>query len=53
VRGPDLVQQAERQRMPRLTVNTQGDNAPSLALYQKAGFRSTGECYPVFQLLVE
>jgi ribosomal-protein-alanine N-acetyltransferase len=48
----DLFQQAEGQRMPRLTVNTQSDNAPSLALYQKAGFRPTGESFLVFQLQV-
>ncbi len=33
---------------PRLTVNTQAANAVSLALYEKLGFRLTGERYPVY-----
>jgi len=48
----DLAQQAERRGMFRLTVNTQNDNAASLALYKKTGFRETGERYPVYQLLL-
>jgi ribosomal-protein-alanine N-acetyltransferase len=48
----DLVRQAERQGMYRLTVNTQSDNAASLALYKKIGFRETGERYPVYQMHV-
>jgi ribosomal protein S18 acetylase RimI-like enzyme len=32
----------------RLTVNTQGNNAASLALYNKLGFRRTGEQFPVY-----
>ena len=32
-----------------LTVNTQDNNAPSLALYSKLGFKVTGEKFPVFQ----
>jgi ribosomal protein S18 acetylase RimI-like enzyme len=48
----DLVQQAERHGMYRLTVNTQSDNAASLALYKKTGFRETGERYSVYQLQV-
>jgi len=31
-----------------LSVNTQGDNAASLALYKKLGFVRTGEYFPVF-----
>ena len=46
----DLIQQAERHGMYRLTVNTQSDNAASLALYKKTGFRQTGERYTVYQL---
>lgn len=46
----DLVQQADRHGLYRLTVNTQSDNATSLALYQKTGFHETGERYPVYQL---
>jgi ribosomal protein S18 acetylase RimI-like enzyme len=48
----DLAQQAERHGMYRLTVNTQSDNAASLALYKKAGFRETGERYSVYHLEV-
>jgi ribosomal protein S18 acetylase RimI-like enzyme len=48
----DLVQQAERHQMYRLTVNTQSDNLASLALYRKIGFRETGERYPVYQFPV-
>ena len=36
--------------MPRLTVNTQKDNVPSLNLYQNMGFVRTGEQYPVYTL---
>ncbi|MEX2161222.1 MAG: GNAT family N-acetyltransferase [Anaerolineales bacterium] len=32
-----------------LTVNTQDNNAPSLALYEKLGFHLTGEEFPVLQ----
>ncbi len=48
----DLIQQADRHAMYRLTVNTQSDNAASLALYKKTGFRETGERFPVYQLQV-
>jgi ribosomal protein S18 acetylase RimI-like enzyme len=48
----DLIQQADQHGMYRLTVNTQSDNAASLALYKKTGFRETGERYPVYQLVV-
>lgn len=48
----DLIQQADRHGMYRLTVNTQNDNAASLALYKKIGFRETGERYPVYQLQI-
>lgn len=46
----DLVWQAAQRGITRLTVNTQSDNAASLALYQQTGFRETGERYPVYQL---
>ena len=49
----DLIQQAERHGMGRLTVNTQSDNAASLALYKRIGFHETGESYPVYQLQVQ
>ena len=48
----DLVQRAERRGLYRLTVNTQSDNAASLALYKKTGFHETGERYLVYQLQV-
>jgi ribosomal protein S18 acetylase RimI-like enzyme len=48
----DLVQQAGRRGMFHLTVNTQSDNAASLALYRKTGFHETGDRYPVCQLQV-
>ena len=48
----DLVHQAGRRGLYRLTVNTQGDNAASLALYKKTSFHETGERYPVYQLKV-
>jgi len=48
----DLIQQAGRRGLSHLTVNTQSDNATSLALYQRMGFRETGERYAVYQLQV-
>lgn len=48
----DLFHQAERRGIRRFTVNTQSDNAVSLALYKKIGFRETGERYPVYQFRV-
>ncbi len=35
-----------------VTVNTQKSNLASLAIYQKAGFLSTGEDYPVYQFII-
>lgn len=34
----------------RITVNTQRDNLPSLRLYERLGFRRTGQDYPVYEL---
>ena len=48
----NLIQQAWRRGISHLTVNTQSDNAASLALYQRMGFRETGERYPVYHLQV-
>jgi ribosomal-protein-alanine N-acetyltransferase len=48
----DLIMKAERRGLSHLTVNTQSDNAPSLALYQRMGFHESGERYPVYQLQV-
>jgi len=45
----DLMNQVARsEASARITVNTQSDNSTSLALYQKIGFRRTGEQYPVY-----
>jgi ribosomal-protein-alanine N-acetyltransferase len=48
----DLIQTLVRRGASRLTVNTQDDNAPSLALYKRLGFVETGERYPVFEFQV-
>jgi [ribosomal protein S18]-alanine N-acetyltransferase len=45
----DLLNQFERRGAVRVSVNTQQDNLASLSLYKKAGFRKTGEIYPVYQ----
>lgn len=50
--GAGLVSQLIRSfgvgQLSRLSVNTQSDNATSLALYKKLGFLRTGEQFPVF-----
>ena len=43
----NLIQRLGGHRLGRLSVNTQADNAASLALYKKLGFVQTGEHYPV------
>jgi ribosomal-protein-alanine N-acetyltransferase len=48
----NLIQQAARHGISHLTVNTQSDNATSLALYQRMSFRETGERYPVYQMQI-
>lgn len=45
----DLLRQFYRRGAQSVTVNTQHDNLASLALYQKTGFRKTGEEYPVYE----
>jgi len=45
----DLLVQFERRGAQSVTVNTQNDNLSSLALYRKAGFKRTGEEYPICQ----
>lgn len=45
----DLLSQFEKRGARNVTVNTQHDNQVSLSLYQKAGFRLTGEEYPVYE----
>jgi ribosomal-protein-alanine N-acetyltransferase len=49
----DLLNQFERRGAKVLTVNTQHDNPASLALYLKAGFRLTGEEYPIYRHTVQ
>jgi ribosomal-protein-alanine N-acetyltransferase len=44
----ELLQHFQRQAYDRITVNTQHDNAASLALYKKIGFELTGESFPVY-----
>ncbi len=48
----DLIRQTGQHGMPHLTVNTQSDNATSLALYNHIGFHETGERFPVYQMQV-
>ncbi|MEN4011137.1 MAG: GNAT family N-acetyltransferase [Chloroflexota bacterium] len=45
----DLIERCKRDYVWQLSVNTQDDNLASLALYQKAGFRLTGEEYSVWK----
>jgi ribosomal-protein-alanine N-acetyltransferase len=44
----DLFVKITRNRIGRLSVNTQNDNSASLSLYKKMGFNRTGEEYPVY-----
>ena len=44
----DLQERGIRRGYARLSVNTQSDNAVSMRLYRKVGFRQTGEHYPVY-----
>jgi ribosomal protein S18 acetylase RimI-like enzyme len=46
----DLVQRSGQRGLTHFTVNTQSDNAASLALYQKTGFREMKDRFPVYQL---
>jgi [ribosomal protein S18]-alanine N-acetyltransferase len=48
----DLIAHIPAGREPRLTLNTQSNNAASHALYSRIGFRRTGERFPVFALTV-
>jgi ribosomal protein S18 acetylase RimI-like enzyme len=44
----DLIVRILNNGDSRITVNTQANNAASLALYHKLGFRRTGEQFPVY-----
>jgi ribosomal protein S18 acetylase RimI-like enzyme len=46
----DMLIHFELRGAQQVTVNTQTKNRPSLALYEKAGFRNTGEVFPVYQI---
>lgn len=46
----DLIAFYERRGGREITVNTQDDNAASLAVYRRLGFTLTGACFPVYQL---
>jgi ribosomal-protein-alanine N-acetyltransferase len=43
----ELIQRLNQNQTDDLSVNTQEDNAASLALYKKFGFEKTGEHFPV------
>ncbi|HBY09252.1 MAG TPA: hypothetical protein DEH22_16290 [Chloroflexi bacterium] len=45
----DLLAQFARRGASQVTVNTQVNNEASLALYHKAGFKATGEVFPVYE----
>jgi ribosomal protein S18 acetylase RimI-like enzyme len=45
----DLLTRLGQRGVQYVTVNTQHDNLVSLALYKKAGFKPTGETYPVYE----
>ncbi len=45
----DVLDQFRRKGALHVTVNTQEENYSSIGLYEKAGFRRTGESYPVYQ----
>ncbi len=51
--GDLILRLDERNCLPRITVNTQGNNAASLALYHRLDFRRTGEQFPVYTCRVE
>lgn len=45
----DVLERFARRGTRRVSVNTQNDNIPSLALYRKLGFQFTEESFPVYQ----
>jgi len=49
----DLLKRLTNSGIVKLSVNTQSDNASSLALYKKMGFVRTGEEFPVDVFVVE
>jgi ribosomal protein S18 acetylase RimI-like enzyme len=49
----NLFNQALNRGQSQVTVNTQHNNLASLRLYQRMGFKRTGEEYPVYQTFVD
>jgi ribosomal protein S18 acetylase RimI-like enzyme len=47
----DLLTQLKQRGATRITVNTQQENQASISLYEKFGFKFTGELYPVYRFL--
>lgn len=45
----DLLDHFRTSKGKRISVNTQHNNDASLALYKRAGFKRTGEEYPIYQ----
>jgi [ribosomal protein S18]-alanine N-acetyltransferase len=45
----DMLSQFNRRGAQTVSVNTQKDNHASISLYQRAGFKLTGEEYPLYQ----
>jgi ribosomal protein S18 acetylase RimI-like enzyme len=45
----DALTHFRNRGLPRVTVNTQGNNQPSHALYRKVGFEATGQAFPIYQ----
>lgn len=45
----DVLARFRSQRIERVTVNTQAENFPSLALYRKMGFQRLADTYSVYQ----
>jgi len=48
----DLLKQFNRWDVKNVTVNTQQKNQISLALYEKAGFKPTGESYRIYRSIL-
>jgi ribosomal protein S18 acetylase RimI-like enzyme len=46
----DVLARFKNRGTTKVTVNTQGENEASLHLYQSAGFRPTGEVFPVYEI---
>ncbi len=49
----ELIQHMRQRGGSKVTVNTQANNAASLALYTRLGFQRTGEKYPVYTFKIK